>query len=102
MIRLVRVLTTVCVLAAASRASAACRWFGTQLECDLGASRVVIGTQAADRPTGAGASQPQAFQDGDGLLDVRAILGLPFELKLQDIGTDPSLCRRIGNETYCY
>ena len=39
------------VLAAAPRASAACRWFGTQLECDVGASRVVIGTQAAEAPT---------------------------------------------------
>jgi hypothetical protein len=45
MIRL-RVLIIVIVLAAAPRASA-CRWFGTQLKCDLWVSRVVIGTQAA-------------------------------------------------------
>jgi hypothetical protein len=38
------------VLAAAPRASAACRWFGTQLECHVGASRLVMGTQAAKEP----------------------------------------------------
>jgi len=26
----------------------------------------------------------------------------PFEIELQDFGADPSLCRKIGNETYCY
>src|SRR3989442_7347195 len=48
------VLIMVGVLAAAPRASAACRWFGTQVECDLWGSRVVIGTQAAEEPTHAG------------------------------------------------
>ena len=102
MIRSLPALIMVFVLAAASHASAACRWFGTQIDCDLGASRVVIGTQAADEPTYARSFQPQSFQDADRLLDDRAARGLPFELGLQDIGADPSLCRRIGNETYCY
>ena len=102
MIRPMPVLIMVCVLAAASHASAARRWFGTQLECDLAANRVVVGTQAADEPTYARSFRPQAFHGDDRLLDDRAAAGLPFELKLQDIGADPSLCRTIGNETYCY
>jgi hypothetical protein len=102
MIRLMPVLIMVCVLAAASHASAACRWFGTQLDCDLGASRVVIGTQAADEPTYARSFRLQPFHGTDRFLDDRAASALPFELELQDIGADPSLCRRIGNETYCY
>jgi len=37
-----------------------------------------------------------AFPDDD------AASRRPFEIELQDFGTDPSLCRKIGNETYCY
>ena len=48
MIRSLPVLIIVCVLAAESHASPACRRMGTQIECDLRASRVVIGTQPAD------------------------------------------------------
>jgi hypothetical protein len=102
MIRPVPVLIMVLVLAAASHASAACRRFGTQLDCDLGASRVVIGTQVADEPTYAGSFRPPPFHGSDRLLDDRAGRGLPFEVDVQDIGADPSLCRKIGNETYCY
>lgn len=79
----------------------ACRWFGTQLECDFGARRVLIGTQAADEPTYVRPFRPQAFNGGDGLVDHRTP-GRPLELELQNIGADPRLCRRIGNETYCY
>ena len=45
------VLIMAAVLAVAPRVSAACRPFGTQVECDVGSSRVVIGTQAAEQPT---------------------------------------------------
>ena len=39
------------LLMGAAPAHAACGWFGTQLECDVGAaSDVVIGTQIADEP----------------------------------------------------
>jgi len=98
----VRVLIVLGVLAAAPRGAAACRWFGTQLECDLGASRVVIGTQAADEPTYARPFRPRSFHGDDGLLDQHTAPRLPFEVELQDFGADPSLCRKIGNETYCY
>jgi hypothetical protein len=91
------------VLAAAPRVSEACRWFGTQLECEFGGNPVVVGSQAADEPTYA-KSFPMhlfhgnvGFQDGGGTRS-----GRPFEIQLQDVGADPGLCRRIGNETYCY
>ena len=96
------VLIMVGVLAAAPRASAACRWFGTQLECDVGASRVVIGTQAAEEPTNARSFPMRSFHGDSGLPDDHAVSRRPFEIKLQDFGADPSLCRKIGNETYCY
>jgi hypothetical protein len=103
MIRKVPVLIMVCVLAAASRASAGCLWFGTQLDCDLAASQVVIGTQAADEPTVSRSFWPRPFHGTDRRLDDRAASALPFALELQDIDADPSpFCRNIGNEADCY
>lgn len=96
------VLIMVGVLAAAPRASAACRSFGTQLECDVGASRVVIGTQAAEEPTYARSFSIRSFHGDGGFPDNHAASRLPFEIELQDFGADRSLCRKIGNETYCY
>jgi len=96
------VLITIGALAVASPASAACRLFGTQLECDLGANRVLLGTQRAHEPTYAGSFMPQAFRGTDNLLVIGRALPDSFQLQLQDIGADPSLCRKIGNETYCY
>jgi len=90
------------VLAAAPSASAACRWFGTQLECDVGTGRVVIGTQAAERPTYASSFPIRSFQGESGFRDDHAASRRPLEIELQNFGTDPSLCRKIGNETYCY
>ena len=88
------------LLCAATRAPAACRWFGTQLECDLGGNQLVIGTQTAANPDYATPVRPQPF--GGGLFDGRAIPDRPLRLELQDVGTDPGLCRKFGNETYCY
>ena len=96
------VLIMVGVLAAAPRASAACLWFGTQLECDVGASRVVIGTQAAGEPTYARSFPVLPFHGDGGIADDHAASRHPLEINLQDFGTDPSSCRKIGNETYCY
>jgi hypothetical protein len=95
------VLIVLGTLAAASRA-VACQWFGTQLECDLRSSRVVIGTQAADEPTYVQPFRPPSLQRDGKIVDHRATPGRPFEIELQSIGADPRLCRRIGNETYCY
>ena len=96
------ILLMVGVLAAAPRASAACRWFGTQLECDLGARRVVIGTQAAEEPTYARSFPIRSFHGDSAFPDDHAASRRPFEIELQDFGADPSLCRKIGNETYCH
>ena len=89
------------VLAGPVRADAACLWYGTQLDCQLGDGRLVLGSQTGDPTRGITSLRPQPLQGGGGLLARRpspAAIGL----SVQDIGTDPSLCRRIGNETYCY
>ena len=101
--RLIPSLMVLGALLGASPASAACGWFGTQLECALGAATdVVIGTQAADDPARSTSFRPQSFHGSERLLDDRARPAEPFRLELQDVGADPSLCRRIGNEGYCY
>ena len=90
------------ILAGPVRADAACDWYGTQLDCRLGDGRLVVGTQSAVEPTRDTTSlRPQTFQGDRGLLTRRATPA-PLGLTLQDVGTDPSLCRRIGNEGYCY
>jgi len=90
------------VLAAASPAPATCGWFGTQLQCDVGSSRVVIGTQAAEEPTHASSLPIRSFHGDGGFPDDHAASRRAFEIELQDFRADPSLCRKIGNETYCY
>ena len=87
---------------AAPQASAACRWFGTQLECDLSGSQLVLGTQTAAEPAYAGTLRPPLLQGSDGLLGDRVVPEFPFRVEFQSIGQDPGLCRKIGNETYCY
>ena len=42
MMRLVPAVMALGLLAAATPSSAACRWFGTQLECDLGDRKSVV------------------------------------------------------------
>src|SRR6266850_7234462 len=95
MIRSMPVLIMVCVLAAPSCALAACRFLGTQLECDLGANRMVIGTQAADAPTHGQSPPPQSSPSqpfgSDRPQDDGATPALPFELELQDVDPHPSL-----------
>jgi len=100
MMRFALVLTALGLLGAATRAPAACRLFGTQLECDLGGSQLLIGTQAEAAPAYAGALRPRLLQAGG--VDNRPLPRWPFRLELQNVGVDPSLCRKIGNETYCY
>jgi hypothetical protein len=95
-------LLVLAALAAAAPASAACRAFGTQIECDLGNGRIALGTQTAAEPGYAGSIRPQPFHGSSELLAERPALGRPLQLDLQNVGADPRLCRRIGNETYCY
>ena len=106
MIRSGPVLIMVCVLTAPSYAFAACRFFGTQLDCDLRGNRVVIGTQAAGAPPYA-KSPPPRPSGLDRPQDDGAAPAPPFELELQDVdpgpslGADLSVCRDIEDETYC-
>ena len=91
------------VLLAAATPALACRWFGSQLECDLGGRHVVIGTQTETAPRYGRTFRPQSLRGDDALLGDRERTVRAFEtIRVQDVGTDPSLCRRIGNETYCY
>ena len=102
MIRLSLLLIMVGAFAAAPRASAACRWFGTQLECNVGKSRLLIGTQAAEKPTLARSFPIRWLHVDGGFPDDHVASRHPFVVEIQDFGAEPSLCRRIGNETYCY
>lgn len=102
MMRFTLILMAAGLLGAATRAPAACRQFGTQLECDLGGSQLLIGTQAEAAPAYAGAPRPQPFQGGD--VEERPLPRWGFRLELQNVGVDadPSLRRRIGDEAYGY
>ena len=97
-----RVLIVAVVLTATPRESAGCRWFGTQLECDVGGSRVVIGTQAAQERSYARSFPTHSFRADDGFPVEHPAPRQPFAIELQDVGADPGLCRKIGNETYCH
>ena len=90
------------LLSAATNAPAACQWFGTQLVCALGGSELSMGTQTAVEPIYATAFQPLAFNVSPGLPNNGTLLGWPFRVEIQNIGADPGLCRKVGNETYCY
>src|SRR5262245_18433313 len=96
------VLTMVAVLAAAPHASTAYRRFGTQLQCNVGSSRVLIGTQTAEEPRPARALPIYPFHGGRGFGDEAVASRSPFEIPLQNFAADPALYRKIGNETYCY
>ena len=98
----ISVMSGLALLGGALPANAACGWFGTQLECGLGAGQVVVGTQVAEHPAYGARFRPQPLQGGGALVRDLARLDRRMRLELQDVGADPSLCRRVGNETYCY
>jgi hypothetical protein len=102
MTRLVTAVMALGLLAAATPSSAGCRWFGTQLQCDLRGNQVLIGTQAEDEPAYLRPFRPAGLHGGGALLPDRVAPDRPFRVDLQDVGADPRLCREIGNETYCY
>jgi hypothetical protein len=100
--RFLLALTAFAVLGLASQARAGCWWSGTQVECDLGGQWLTVGAQRAEPECG-GTFRLLLLQEGcDGLPVDRAAPEGSFGLKLQNVGVDPGLCRRIGNETYCY
>ncbi|TMA96003.1 MAG: hypothetical protein E6J70_16350 [Deltaproteobacteria bacterium] len=91
------------LLAFATHAPAICSRSGTQIACDIGGTQLSIGTQRMAEPTCAKAALPlQRLQGCDDLLDDHAAPEWPVRLEIQNIGADPGLCRRLGNETYCY
>jgi hypothetical protein len=83
-------------------ARAACHPFGTQVHCALGRGDLVIGTQTAAEPRHAGMPGSLFLGGGSGPIGRRRADGAPFRLELQNVGTDPGLCWRFGDETYCH
>ena len=82
---------------------ASCRWFGTQMDCELGNGQLLIGTQAEAEPSHAAAAfRAQSLLGGDGLFEERPTADRPLRLELQNVGTDAALCWRFGDETYCH
>ncbi len=81
-------------------ASATCRWLGSQLECDVGEGQVRLGTQVSE-PVYARAFEPHAFLGAGHLFDDRPT-SARLRLELQNVTAQPNLCRRFGNEVYCY
>jgi len=89
------------VLVAAPHASAACRRIGTQLDCDLAARQIVIGTQAPDAPTNSTSLRPPRLRGTDPVAGERVAPAPAFALELQDIDSGTSLCQDTENERYC-
>src|SRR5438094_9017414 len=84
---------------ATPQASAACRWFGTQLQCDLGGNQVLIGTQQVAEPAYAGALRAQPLLQSGELVDARALLDGPLlRLDLQTIGVYPCFWQKWASD----
>ena len=100
-----RILCTLVVLGlvcGAPHAWASCRPFGTQLRCTLGSGLLLIGTQTAPETRRSRMLPVLSLQAADGLFDDRPVGSWPLRLELQNVGTDPGLCWRFGEETYCH
>ncbi len=95
------VLIGVGVLVAASHACAACQRIGTQLDCDLATSQIVIGTQAGNAPTSSRSLRPSAVHRTDPVATARVAPAPSFGFELQNIDSGRSLCRDTENERYC-
>ena len=100
--RILCTLVALGLVGASPPAGASCRWFGTQLECEFRGRQLLIGTQAAAEPSYVGAFRAQSLQGGDGLFDERPVTSWPLRLELQNVGTDPGLCWKFGDEIYCH
>ncbi len=100
--RLICTLVAVGLVGASPRVWASCRAFGSQLHCTLGRAHLLIGTQVAVEPRPVG-TPPRLFLRGaDGLFDEHPVISWPVRVELQNVGTDPGLCWRFGDETYCH
>src|SRR5947199_9557534 len=72
---------------ATPQASAACRWFGTQLQCDLGGNQVLIRTQQVAQPPYAGALRTHPLLENGQRLAASALPERPL------LGRDPQNIR---------
>ena len=59
-----------------------------------------IGTQTAAESSYVGAFRAQPLNGGDALFDERPVTSWPLRLEFQK--TDPGLCWKFGDETYCH
>ncbi len=92
-------LTVAAVLGSAAPAPAGCGWFGTQVECDVGGKLLTLGTQQASEGACPGIL---TLQGCEGVPGMSTVPERPVAFQLQNVGVDPTLCRRVGNEAYCY
>jgi hypothetical protein len=79
-------------------ASAACRWAGTELDCSVGGTPLLIGSPM-------GGDQPNAspsLQGFSGRLGFGAGQDSGFGLALQHFDPNAIHCWQLGNERYCY
>jgi len=74
---------------------------GTQLDCDLAARQIVIGTQAPDASTNSTSLRPPRLRGTDPVAGERVAPAPAFALELQDIDSGTSLCQDTENERYC-
>ena len=94
--RMLGTLVVLGLVGASPGAWASCRSSGTQLDCTLGGRQVLIGTQTAAEPN----HGPALPLQGGNLFDDRPAGS--WRLEVQNVGTDPGLCWRFGEETYCH
>jgi hypothetical protein len=81
---------------------AACGLYGSQLRCVTEGRRIVIGTQVDEAPGEATSVPLHALQGGPVFANPRSAWRPHVDIHLQDFSGDPSMCRRYGDETYCY
>ena len=81
---------------------AACRLYGSQLRCVTDGRRVVIGTQLDQTPGESTFLPLNALQGAPAFADVHSVSRPHVDIHLQDFSGDPSMCKRYGDETYCY
>src|SRR3989442_11924607 len=85
------------LLAAATPSSAGCRWFGTQLECALGGSQGLIGTQTRDEPPYVRPLRPEGLSRGGGLPPDRVAPDRPLLLEPENVPPETGLSRKLRN-----
>jgi hypothetical protein len=99
---LITIVGALAMAVSSSPAAAACERYGTQLECVIAGRQVVLGTQTDDAPDDSGSLPLHSLLGAPHLPDARSASAPHVDVDLQDFDADSSMCRRYGNETYCY